>query len=376
MALADSKQAIGAVSKLLKGQLAAGTSATTVDVGWPGAAASTGGPKLNLFLYQVDMDAHLRNHPLDQGQVPPLWLVLRYLLTAFDDDKDSDSADAHDLLGEGMLALRELNFLTPAVTNTALADNPEPLKITFDAADTELLSKIMQGTDERYRLSAAVQVRPVMIASSAPPHYSLAVKSVGPPANEGVVVLPSLGPRLERLAPKRFEAGQEIILTGHDIGGDIREICIGSLCLSVTARKTGQVKTTLPPDIALSVGSYPVFVRGLLPSGRYLTSNALLGHLLPTLSTASTIGLTSVGSNVFGTLNLTGVRLGGETDDIFVAFYREGGVALMAEANGTVSQSTLTVSVSSENAIPAGRYHIIVRTNGEQAVNSPEVDWT
>jgi len=43
------------------------------------------------------------------------------------------------------------------------------MKITFDNATTELLSKVMQGTDEKYRFSAAFEVRPVMIAGTTPP---------------------------------------------------------------------------------------------------------------------------------------------------------------------------------------------------------------
>ena len=39
------------------------------------------------------------------------------------------------------------------------AGQPEPLKLSFDGAGVDLLSKVMQGTDERYRLSMAFQVR-------------------------------------------------------------------------------------------------------------------------------------------------------------------------------------------------------------------------
>ena len=55
--------------------------------------------------------------------------------------------------GLRLFSLQRLNYIHPA--NAALVDNPEPLKITFDRADAELLSKIMQGTDEKYRVSAA-----------------------------------------------------------------------------------------------------------------------------------------------------------------------------------------------------------------------------
>ena len=192
MALADSKQAIGAVGELLKNRLTLATNANTVDIGRPEEVSANNCPKLNIFLYQIDFDGQLRNYPLDEGQRAPLWIVLRYLLTAFDESKESDTSEAHQLLGEGMLALNEMNFIEPSVL--ALADNPEPLKLTFDGENPELLSKIMQGSDEKYRLSAAFQVRPVMIAPAEPPRYALPVKTIGPPAEEGVAIMPSLVP--------------------------------------------------------------------------------------------------------------------------------------------------------------------------------------
>jgi hypothetical protein len=74
MSLAASNEAIGAVSELLKVQLAAGTGINAVGVGRPEdaskSAAAGGGGSLNLFLYRISIDASLRNHPLDVGQKP------------------------------------------------------------------------------------------------------------------------------------------------------------------------------------------------------------------------------------------------------------------------------------------------------------------
>jgi len=62
-----------------------------------------------------------------------------------------------------------VNFLQPTAAATdPLRDNPNELKITFDAATVELLSKLMQGPDQRYRCSAAFQVRPVLIVPAEP----------------------------------------------------------------------------------------------------------------------------------------------------------------------------------------------------------------
>src|SRR5262249_41609333 len=180
MSLADSGMAIGAVTRLLQDHLL--RRSFVVSIGKPEDAADTdtAAPKLNLFLYETTFDAQLRNVQLRDGEPPPLWLVLKYLLTAFDGDKGSDTPGAHDLLGRGMAALHELNFLRldPSVDSNvrlALENNPEPLKLTFDETNHDLLAKIMQGTDERYRLSVAFQLRPVMIVPASLPRSSLLV---------------------------------------------------------------------------------------------------------------------------------------------------------------------------------------------------------
>ena len=170
---------IGAVTRLLQDHLI--RRGFDVSVGKPEEAAQANtNAKLNLFLYETGFDPHLRNVELRHGEPPPLWLILKYLLTAFDAGENSDSADAHELLGRGIAALHELSLLrlVPPVipsVQAALQDNPEPLKLSFDETTAELISKIMQGTDERYRLSMAFQVRPVMIVPASPSHSTLLV---------------------------------------------------------------------------------------------------------------------------------------------------------------------------------------------------------
>jgi hypothetical protein len=384
MPLANSIEAIGATSELLESRLTTETSATQVEIGRPEDAATEtpGGSKINLFLYQIDFDASMRNTPLDRGQQPPLWFVLRYLITVFDSGGESDSSNAHRLMGEALLALHELNFLSPAVA--ALADNPEPLKITFDSADADLLAKLMQGSDEKYRFSAAFQVRPIMVASSVPPSYAPLVLTVGPPGNEGVVVIPSMGPRADSVEPAQFEAGQEIVIAGGDLGGNI-EVCIGDSCFAPDEARADRVTLTVPPapspappSAGPSAGSYPVTVVRILPSGRRFASNAVFGNLLPTLTSATPVGVApaSVAANRIGDLTLVGERLGDTGDDIFVAFYRDREIARMLAASGNADQRTLTVTVSDDDAIPAGSYRIILRVNGTQAAISPEVNWS
>ena len=385
MALADSRNAIGALGALLQSQLQASTSVPSVEVGRVDAAVQRGGgPKFNLFLYQLSLDGQLRNYPLDEGQDTPLWMVVHYLLTAFDIDNDSDSPAAHELLGAGILALQELNFQSP--TSAALADNPEPLKITFDQADPELISKIMQGSTDYYRLSAAFQVRPIMIAPGVPPAYAPLVHSVGPPANEGVTVLPNLGPRISAVEPEQFEVGPTeeepardgttLAVRGRDLSSAFHWVCLGDTCYAVTAAPAGELRTFVPATTTLSPGSHPLTVAQDLPNGRRIVSNALVAELLPTLNTATLDpNVTEEDGEFHRALTLSGTCLGGPGDDIFVNFWRDGTVALMLEAEGEPGQKSLTVQVPADGTLPAGAYRLILRVNGSQAPSSPEVEW-
>src|SRR6188768_4068955 len=118
MALSATTEAIGAVSDLLSTRISSRLSNLPVLVGRPADAvdAVDGTRCLNLFLYRIAFDASLRNTPVDPGQQPPLWLVLHYVVTAFDITHESETSAAHRLLGQGLVALQELNYLRPSVT--------------------------------------------------------------------------------------------------------------------------------------------------------------------------------------------------------------------------------------------------------------------
>lgn len=373
MPLLATRQAIGAVSEAVRSQLALRTSLLVTVARPDQAALADPALKLNIFLYQAEFDPFLKNVPLDPGQPSPLWLCLRYLITAYDTDHDSDSVAAHELLARGLAALQQLNFMRPTVA--ALIDNPEPLKITFDHCDVDLLSKIMQGTDEKYRLSAAFQVRPVLIAPDVPPDFAPPVLSVGPPTAPGVVVLPSLGPRLSSIEPERFEPGALLTLRGLDIGSAIETVYVGTMALPVIAARDGLVQVRVPAAPDQPAGYLPVIAARRLPSGRELTTNPLFGTLLPTVATAVPGVLTNVAGRLSGDLSITGVRLGGVDDLVFVAFYRDGRVALNLEVPGSVAQTSLLATVDALHALMPGDYHIIVRVNGAQANFAPSVWW-
>jgi hypothetical protein len=395
MSLAQSNQAIGAVTRWVSNRLTAWVTGANVTVGRPEQAATTGtNPKLNLFLYETSFDASLRNVPLDDGQPPPLWFVLKYLLTAFDSSGNSDTPDAHDLVGRGMSALQELSYLAlsgaPANIQNALHKNPEPLKIAFDEVTADLLSKIMQGPDEKYRFSIGFQIRPVMIAPPEPPSYALLVGidyTTAPPtvigeAGRKAEILPSLGIGLDHVAPTQFEVNSTLSLIGTDLHLAGLQVFLGLATLAITPPGTSsQLNCLVDGPIAagalMSAGSHPLYVRQTLPSGRFRSSNLLIGNLLPTLTSTTPSALVNVGGGrVRGHLQINGQLLGTASDDVLVAFYRNGAVERMFDAVTTnAGQTQLNLTVAAAQALPSSNYRIILRVNGQQARNSPEIAW-
>lgn len=390
MAAADTARSIGAVTRLLRDHLI--RRGFEVSVGRPEAAAENNTiAKLNLFLYEVAFDAQLRNVELRRGDPPPLWLAIKFLLTAFDDGENSDSADAHELLGRGIAALQELTLLrlqppVLPVVQAALQDNPETLKLSFDEASAELLSKVMQGSDDHYRLSMAFSVRPVMIIPAAPSRSSLLVGidyTTAPQTvigRDGVVidVVPSLGPTLERVDPAAFEAGDAIEVVGGDLHGQGIEVVLGDQVLDITARRPDRLAVTVESSpgtpIAdggtLSAGEHGLSVQRRLSATRVRTGGVQLVRLLPTVT-----GATLVGDD----LQISGRLLGrgplqDRTDDVVVALFRDGATRrLFDTVADTSTQNLLVVPGVASAGLPAGSYLVIVKVNNQQARVSPVV---
>lgn len=386
MSLADSGTAIGAVTRLLQDHLL--RRGFVVSIGKPeDAALNDSSAKLNLFLYETAFDPQLRNLSLRDGEPPPLWLVLKFVLTAFDATESSDTALAHDLLGRGMAALHALNFLRldPLVdpgVRLALENNPEPLKLTFDESNVDLLSKIMQGADERYRLSVAFQMRPVMIVPGALPRGSLLVGIDYSSSPETVIgrdgvqidVLASMGARLHRVEPAAFEAGATLSVFGDDISGSDIEVVLGNQLLTIVERQLGRLVvsvegspgTPIASGTTLSAGEMPLIVRRRLSPTRTRSSNLLAARLLPTLDSAAIVG---------GDLQLNGLLLGADDDDVMVLFYRDTDgvtVQLFDTVVTAADQQTLSVAGAAA-AVPSGSYRVILRVNNMQAKASPSV---
>ncbi len=396
MPLAATSGAIGAVSQLLHDHLVAQMPTLgDVTVGRPHAAAGATDLRLNLFLYEVQFDAHLKNIALEEDGPPPLWLALRYLLTAFDSAGESDTIEAHELLGEGVRSLQAVNFSPfPGLVIAELDDSPDMLKLTFDEATPDLLSRIMQGPDEQYRCSVGFQIRPLMIAPPEPSRAALLVgvdytaggALVPPETAIQTPVIPSLGPRLESLSPARFEAGATLVIRGTDMVSLDVSIEFHGTPLTVVERRPDRVEVTVPLALnngqLTSAGSWPVVAVRLLSGGRRRSSNPLIAALRPILSTA-VIGanfLDPATNVLYRTIDLTGRLLGTDEDDVIVALLRNGVVYgpfdrfVPSAVPPPIVQSQRQLQIPALPALPAGAYRLILRVNGEQARSSPIVN--
>ena len=390
MSLVKTTAAIGAVTEAIQSRLQEVTP-LHVSVGRPEPKAGGGpaGPRLNLFLYEVQFDGSLKNFPLDEGQRPPIWLVLKYLLTAFEDDGNtSDSIKAHVNLGVGISALQSLTFLPFSIIDPqldSLRDNPEDLKITFDEAPTDLLSKLMQGSDEKYRLSIAFQVRPVMIATGELPSYSQLVgidyttSPVTPIGEKGIhtPVLPSLGATISDVSPISFELGDTVTITGTDLHLSNLSVKLGAVDLPVTMQKPDRLKFVLRPDLAtpalISAGSLTISVSQLLATGRRRSSNLLVVGLRPTLTNVAIAGPVNDngGGLKFATIDVTGQLLGkNDFDEFYFALFKDGQTVKLFDVLTDTSAGAQTgrrCVMQSTDAVPPGQYLVIYRVNGQQA---------
>lgn len=386
MAFVDTAEAIGAVTHFLEEKIHNKTG-MDITVGRPGDNQSNNaGERLNLFLYEGVFDPTLKNTPLEEGQPAPLWLVLKYILTPFDESGESDTRNAHINLGKGIRALQDLTLLqlnntVPVSIRKALKDNPEDLKITFDEANSDLLSKLMQGTDEKYRFSIGFQVRPILITPTQSPEYNLLVgidyisDTIIGEAGIQLDVWATDFVILDSLGREKFDAGEPINICGQNLLLPDLKAYLNDKEMTINeAETTNNLMVATVTDLVaankLSAGQWPITVGQPLPSGRTRKSNVLLGKLLPGITAAP--GFTPDGD--YGFITLTGKLLGGLEDVITMALYQEGTVVkVYDDLEGSIMQQSLKVTIPGTDKPTSGTYRIILRVNGQQAKQSPEV---
>jgi hypothetical protein len=163
-----------------------GTSVTALPL--DKARSNMNGLQVNLFLYQMNINAAWRNQdnprqtrPGDSGR-PPLPLNLYYMLTTF--GPEEDEILSHRLLGRAMSLLHDNGILDPALIQNALADNDlyqqiEHIRVTPNSMSLDELSNLWSTFQSPYRLSATYLATVVLIDSTLPPRSALPVLKRG-----------------------------------------------------------------------------------------------------------------------------------------------------------------------------------------------------
>lgn len=390
MALSDSGEAIGAVTNLLRDQLDTRINKgktkpeITVIIGKPKQNTGAGKAVLSLSMYEIQFDPAMKNTPCE-GVEQPVWLVLKFLITAYDASRDSDSSEAYAILSRGIQALQELSFLElgQGVYTSALENNPEPLKITFDNVSPDLISKLIQGTNEIFRVSAGFQIRPVLIAPGNLSPYPLLVgfdntdnRVIG---KEGVHIdLYTLRQHtIESVSPAKFEAksGIKITLSGYYLDLPGLSVQLGTYELPVIAQQSNQLIFEITEACleAISAGSNPVSVIKTLPNGRRVSSNVLNVDLIPVLESAL-----FAKDVTRSRIELKGTLLGGEDDDIIVVLSKGNVIFRLIDtfSNTDPKQKVLTAEIKVDPKTDLGTYRVTLRVNGQQAAYNPEVSIT
>ena len=127
---------------------------------------STTPARLTIFLYEVVEDPSARNRPREQRatppaitvQKPPMALVLRYMLTAWGADRNTD----YLILGRAMQVLYDGAIISGAqLVGTTLAGTQQALKVTLQLLTLEERTRVYNSVHQPYRLSVNYEIRVV-----------------------------------------------------------------------------------------------------------------------------------------------------------------------------------------------------------------------
>lgn len=149
-----------------------------------------GNLRINLFLYKVQENPHLKNMDwqLKQGTPnqlvpPPLSVNLYYLLTPYaPNDPETGNSAAHAILGEAMRVFYENPIVPDNYLPDELQDAREQIKIMLNTVDVDELSKVWSTFTQPFRLSVLYEVSVVqldVLASERP--MAPRVRQIGVP---------------------------------------------------------------------------------------------------------------------------------------------------------------------------------------------------
>ncbi|NOZ51799.1 MAG: DUF4255 domain-containing protein [Gammaproteobacteria bacterium] len=209
---------------------------TTVTTQPPGVARNGNeANQLNLFLFSTSVDTAFSNSPMPgqikngESGIPPLALVLNYLITAY--GRNDDDVSGHRLMGRSMSALHDHPLLGRSEIQSTLSDadlhnQVERVRITHNVLSVDDMSKLWTSFQSEYRLSTGYEVSVVLIESTRAAKTPLPVLKRGE-NDQGVSTQADLippYPTIAKVVPPNQQPSaileDTLILSGHHLDGD------------------------------------------------------------------------------------------------------------------------------------------------------------
>lgn len=196
-----------------------------VDVTILAPDETTGGRRINLFLYKVQENPALKNNDwqVKRGEPtqlvpPPLSLNLFYLMTPYaQNDPRTGNSTAHEILGDAMRVFYEKPIVPQDYLVDGLKEAREQIKLMLNTLDLEELSRVWNTFTEPFRLSALYEVSVVQLDMLSESERAMArrVRQIGVPD----VRAPFNPPVVENIEPQSGPAGTVITLSGENLTG-------------------------------------------------------------------------------------------------------------------------------------------------------------
>lgn len=396
--MAEQARALAAVTSLLANTLS--KSGVIVTPGRPNRLTEGA----FLYLYGIHVDEHLRNIPLDEGQVPPLWVVLKYFLFVSDPGTQG-SLDSLEKFGKILRAVHSNEHLqySPALPLVGYEGVLEPLyqefKLTIEELSIDTISRILSSSESFYSCGVGLQLRPVPLLPDSLPRYSQLVgvdyttspAKVRPPEEgDGRQLNISLAPSpalLMGTEPLLIEAESEIILRGEQLAQETREKSFLEIqgvdfpLLSLSDKEARVfISTSRLKEGKLSAGIHQARLKYVSGEKHPRYSVAAPLRLIPAVTEIDRQLLERVFEShlilhISG--SLLGARSGASADQVSVALMREGRIIAASTKIEFVSEEEENLPYQSKIAahfedqeIEEGKVLVLVRVNGQQAIKT------
>ena len=210
--------------------------------------------RINLYLYQIEENKHLKND--DNSR---LWLNLFYLVTPFDNSSSNNGFDGIDvqtqiILGDAMRVFHDYPIIHPSLSpetgavdeilDRRLKDSIEKIKITPQPMSLDDLSKIWTSIKGDLKLSVVYQISVVQIDSLKGKRYPAPVLS------RNIDVIPLKSPFIKEISPHIACINDELKISGRNFFSDRTVVKIGDMECTPLSFTDEQILSAIPSNLS------------------------------------------------------------------------------------------------------------------------------